>query len=304
MSKLDIIIVEWKSEKHLIPLLQDLIKKDECCHIISNIFVFLNYPLSKDYHISSRVTFICSPVNVGFAAACNQAASFGLSPYILFLNPDASPMEDCLERCLAFMEEHKDITILGCKSVDREGKFVKTCAPFPTPLSLCLQSLGFHVLFSKKFNGRVLTFCHPQNSAVVDQVIGAFLLLRREDFVFFKGFDERFFVYYEEVDLCYRAKLAGKKVYYFTESCFKHEGGASSSQAIDYRTFYNLRSRLLFAKKHFSPFKFKVVLFFVIAIEPLSRCLYFLIKNDFNKIKSTFKGYKYLYKSIFLEKLV
>jgi len=86
----------------------------------------------------------------------------------------------------------------------------------------------------------------------VDQVIGAFFMIRRALFDSLSGFDERFFVYYEEVDLSLRARQAGFRSAYFDGARALHHGGVSSDQVRAARLFYSLRGRLLYADKHFT----------------------------------------------------
>jgi len=110
-----------------------------------------------------------------------------------------------------------------------------------------------------------------RNSREVDQVIGAFFAVRRTLFHQLGGFDERFFVYFEEVDFALRARRAGWSSYFLAEAEATHAGRVSSDQNKALRLLYFVRSRLLYCKKHFRPAAFAIVLLFSIVIEPVAR---------------------------------
>jgi GT2 family glycosyltransferase len=107
----------------------------------------------------------------------------------------------------------------------------------------------------------------------VDQVIGAYFMIRRPLFDALGGFDERFFVYFEEVDLSLRARHAGYRSVYFHDARAYHRGGLSSDQVKAARLYYSLRSRLLYAWKHFSPIQAWFVMAVTFGVEWPARAL-------------------------------
>ncbi|HEU5335838.1 MAG TPA: hypothetical protein VFU27_07740, partial [Terriglobales bacterium] len=108
----------------------------------------------------------------------------------------------------------------------------------------------------------------------VDVVMGAFLLLRRTVFEGLGGFDERFFVYYEEVDLLWQVHRAGWQSYYLSSVHAMHKGGGCSSQARAARLFFSLRSRILYSRKHFCRASALCLTLATLLIEPFSRIVY------------------------------
>jgi len=133
----------------------------------------------------------------------------------------------------------------------------------------------------------------------VDQVMGAFFMIKRELFEELNGFDERFFVYYEELDLSKRVKDAGYKTMFVAEAKAYHKGGGTSEQVKAKRLFYNTRSRLIYAFKNFGIFKGLVLMLFTFLVEPFTRMVFFLLKSNLGEIKEMLKGFGMLYKDSF-----
>jgi GT2 family glycosyltransferase len=130
----------------------------------------------------------------------------------------------------------------------------------------------------------------------VDQVIGAFFLVRRGLFESLHGFDERFFVYFEEVDFAYRARQAGWLSVYLADAQAFHAGGGTSNQVKARRLFYSLRSRLLYAFKHFSWTGAVGVLLATLLLEPVSRTALALFRHSWAGLKETWAAYGMLWR--------
>ena len=137
-----------------------------------------------------------------------------------------------------------------------------------------------------------------QSNRKVDQVIGAFFLVKRDLFLNLNGFDERFFVYYEEVDFALRAKSAGWNTYFYSESSIIHAGGGTSSQVKAERLFYSNRSRILYSFKHFEKYQAVLVLFLTVFIEPFSRIMHSILKLSLIELKNTLWGSFLLIKNL------
>jgi GT2 family glycosyltransferase len=107
----------------------------------------------------------------------------------------------------------------------------------------------------------------------VDHVIGAFFCVRRELFEDLGGFDERFFVYLEDLDFSLRARKTGRTAYYLADAAAFHKGGGTSEQVKAHRLFYSLRSRLLYAFKHFKRYQAWIISAVTMLLErSLARC--------------------------------
>lgn len=198
--------------------------------------------------------------NLGFAKACNQGAEKAGGEYILFLNPDMILQEDTLLKCFEFLGTQiaKDIGVIGIQLVDEHNIISRSCSRLPKKRYFLAKCLGLNRIV-KRWNAFMLEWDH-KNDRYVDEVIGAFFLVKKEVFESLEGFDERFFVYYEEVDFCKRVHDAGYKVFYYTGTKAFHEGGGASAQIKDYRLFYELRSRYQYVEKHEGKYSAWVVL--------------------------------------------
>ena len=197
-----------------------------------------------------RLTVINNSDNRGFGRACNQGAALGRAPAILFLNPDTEVGPDALRIALAALASDATVGIVGAQLVDETGRVQHMCARRPTAKSLIGQELHLDRLMPSRVPTHFMTEWDHAASGPVDQVMGAFLLIRRSLFERLGGFDERFHVYYEDVDLCARAWDAGFTVRHVAEATVRHEGQGTTRQVKARRLFYIGRSRILYAAKH------------------------------------------------------
>lgn len=192
--------------------------------------------------------------NRGFGAACNQAAAESDADFILFLNPDTRLMPGSLELPARYLgsPHHETVGIVGIQLLDPEGHVARNTARAPTSLSMVGNSLGLDRLGLAIFPPHFVTEWAHDETRPVDQVMGAFFFVRREVFEAIGGFDERFFVYYEDLDFALRARAHGwSSVYLATAQAF-HRGQGTTHTATERRTFYFCRSKLHYAFKLFS----------------------------------------------------
>jgi GT2 family glycosyltransferase len=181
-----------------------------------------------------RMTSILNATNRGFAAACNQAIAQAKGQYILLLNPDTECIESgAFERMIAFMAEHPRCGILGPKLVGTDGAWQPSVRRFPTARALILGSLGKRQ--STAVRQYLTDDLEPEREQTVDQVMGACFLIRRELLDTVGALDERFFIWFEEVDLCFRAREAGFAVWYTPSVVFRHHGGTSFAQVATFK---------------------------------------------------------------------
>ena len=220
---------------------------------------------------AADVTLIRAGANLGFGRACNLGAAQGNGAHILFLNPDARLLAGSLPGAAGYLDDpaHFATGIVGAQLIRADGKVQRSCARFPTALRLVAHSFGLTALF-KRLDFQMLEWPHDETRQV-DQVIGAFFVVRRALFQRLGGFDERFFVYFEEVDLSRRAVNLGFHSIYLAETQAWHRGGGVSEQVKAHRLFYSLRSRLLYASKHFSRLGAISVALAALVVEPVSR---------------------------------
>lgn len=198
--------------------------------------------------------------NSGYAVANNvglQAAGFGrgASPrYALLLNPDTLLPPDALAQMLAFMEAHPDAGAAGPKLVRQDGSLDKACRrAFPSPENALYRLSGLSRLFPRhpRFGRYNLEYLDPDELSEVDSLVGAFMLMRGQTLDEVGLLDERFFMYGEDIDLCYRIKQRGWRVYYYPAVTVLHYKGASSRQRSTASIVNFYRAMELFYDKHY-----------------------------------------------------
>jgi GT2 family glycosyltransferase len=238
--------------------------------------------------------------NLGFGAGCNIGAKAGSAPYILFLNPDTRLETGSLSVPLTFMEqlENAKVGICGIQLVDEQGKVSRTCARFPSLGRLVSSALGLDKLPGLQGSGMHMHDWDHMDARQVDHVMGAFYLMRREVFKQVDGFDERFFVYLEDVDLSKVVKDLGSDIWYLTEAQAFHAGGGTSRQVKVHRLFYSLRSRLLYAFKHFPRWQAWTLVAVSNLLEPFTRSAWCLLRGDFAGVRHTWAAYRMLWRSM------
>jgi GT2 family glycosyltransferase len=302
---LDIIIVNWNAGKQLYECLKSIEAAHRDGFKLNRVVVVDNASTdgSADCldNIDIPLAVIRNAQNRGFAAACNQGAKGSISDYLLFLNPDTRLFEDSLIKPLVFMEqpENHKIGIVGIQLLDETGRISRTCARFPTPSMFFSKMLGLNMLFPRYFPSHFMSEWDHGETREVDQVMGAFFLIRRQLFEPLGGFDERFFVYFEEVDLSRRAYNKGWKTIYLADAQAFHRGGGTSEQVKATRMFYSLRSRILYGYKHFGWFSATLLMAGTLFLEPLSRLALATIgRRSVREAKETIKGYAMLWRAM------
>lgn len=198
------------------------------------------------------VVLVANEENPGYGAAANQAISSCQSRYVLLLNSDTRSQPGTLQALSAYLDQHPRAAIVGPRLVNPDGSLQPSCYAFPTPLHVFLEesSLGRLAGAIPILNNLSLRTWPHTHSRAVPWVLGAALAIRRQAFVAEGGFDESFFMYAEEIDLCYRLGAAGWQTHFTPAATIVHSGGASTRQqrtamAVQYftslRHFYRRR---------------------------------------------------------------
>lgn len=248
------------------------------------------------FNDSSIFNLIHAGVNLGFGKACNLGAKQASAEYLLFLNPDAAVYPGTLKKALAFMQKptNAQVGICGVQLVDESGHVARSCARFPSAGGLVAHAIGLDRIFPRL--GHFMAEWPHDTTREVDHVIGAFFLVRRALFESLGGFDERFFVYLEDLDFSLRARQAGWRTVYLADVQAFHAGGGTSNQVKARRLFYSLRSRLLYAAKHFSAGGAVLVFLATLLLEPLSRTGLALARRSWPALTETWAGYAMLWR--------
>jgi GT2 family glycosyltransferase len=295
----DVIIVNWNAGQKLYNCINSVMQYGQ--PFVNKIIVVDNGSTDgSEIAINSlpSVNLIRSDINLGFAKACNIAASHADSEFILFLNPDASLFPDSLTKLIDFMKktENKKIGICGIQLIDEYGHISRSCARLPTASNFIAHAIGIDRLFPKL--GYLMREWDHTTNKIVDHVIGAFYLVRCELFKQMGGFDERFFVYLEDLDFSVRARQIGWTTYYLADAQAFHSGGGVSWKVKDRRLYYSLKSRLLYGFKHFSNLNACLLTFITIILEIWIRLIRSLMQNSLIDAANTIKAYRMLLKSL------
>ncbi len=271
-TDLSIIIVNYNVKEFLQNLLDSILKSSP--QITKQIIVVDN--ASDDGSVEmlrEKFPGIClieNKKNVGFGAANNQALEISNGKFILLLNPDTIVQEDTFSILINFFNSHPEAGLVGCKVLNPDGTLQLACRRgFPGPWTSFTKVTGLSKLFpnSKLFARYNLTYLDENQTYEVDAISGAFMLLKREVYEKVGGFDPQFFMYGEDLDLCYRIQQAGFKVYYVPDTQIIHYKGESTkrSKMDETKVFYDAMH--LFVRKHFSTsFLVEIILQFAIVL--------------------------------------
>lgn len=252
---LSIVIVNYNTKKLLVDCIESILDSDisvdfEVCVVDNN-----SYDQSFSVFLASpRIKFILNKKNNGYSVANNIAIQNTTGKYILLLNPDTRLYPGSVDLLISRIEADEAIGAVGPKLIREDGSLDKACRrSFPTPSVWFYHSFGLGKLFPKnpKFNSYNLDHIDPDLEMEVDSLVGACMLVRREAFEMVGGFDERFFLYGEDLDLCLRMKNNGWAVWYFPNAVITHYKGRSTSLFILKSTVEFYRSMYLFHLKHY-----------------------------------------------------
>jgi N-acetylglucosaminyl-diphospho-decaprenol L-rhamnosyltransferase len=302
MKRLDIVIVNWNAGPLLEACIASILASRCESFVLGEVIVVDNG--STDGSVEQiapaarqRIRLVMSEQNLGFGKASNLGASLGHGELLLFLNPDTRLFVDSLEGAVSAMHARGDGApgVVGIRLIDDAGVTARSCARLPDLRSLVVTAIGLDRIGLRSFPGYVMTQWDHQQSRYVDHVIGAFYLIQRPLFEALGGFDERFFLYLEDLDLSQRVREHGFKTFYCADVCAYHMGGGSSRRILDRRLFYSLRSRLQYARKHLPPSHAVLVTAATLLLEPAIRLVRAVVTVRMSDAWNICRAYAMLY---------
>lgn len=299
-ASVHIVVVNWNTGGYLRDCLASIALAESSAVTVAQVTVIDN--ASSDHSANGLddlplpLELIRNEANVGFAVACNQGAAGSTADYLLFLNPDTRLFPDTLAAVTGFMESEQSagIGICGVQVVDGDGDLEISCARFPTLRVLFGKMTGLHRVLPRLFPGHHLTAAEMHESRIVDQVIGAFYFVRRDLFTRLDGFDERYFLYFEEVDFALRAYRQGVRSYFLKEASVLHVGNVSSNQVLGSRLYHSLGSRLLFAYRHWPRWQASLLVFLILTVELTARLATAALRRNGSELSATAVAYRRL----------
>jgi len=229
-----VVIVSWNVCDHLRRCLQALDRSD-----IGDLDVIV---VDNDSSDSTRdviprefphIRFISLSSNVGFPAANNVALPYARGEFVLLLNPDTEVAPDCLRRCMDAFGQDPRIGMVGCRLVSPSGDIQYECAcNMPSIVDAFGEALYLNVLLPHhRWFGRLrMSYWDHASDRYVPRICGAFMMLRTDLLRELGGLDERFFMYYEDLDLCARVGRE-REILYLASATTVHHGGRSRARS-------------------------------------------------------------------------
>lgn len=254
---LTVIIVNYNVKEFLANCLQSVDRASK--HLRTEIFVVDNASTDKSVDFLTprfpHVTFIQNNVNVGFGKANNQVIPRARGRYTLLLNPDTLLQEDTLDTLARFMDRQPKAGACGCKILNPDGSFAaESRRSVPTLSSALYKAVGLTALFPRhsRFGRYYMGWLDEEKTASIPVLSGSFMFFRTHVLQEAGGFDERFFMYGEDIDLCCRVTRAGHSIWYVPDTSIIHYKGESSKRDdFTYNKVFN-EAMFLFFDKHYT----------------------------------------------------
>jgi GT2 family glycosyltransferase len=249
---MDVVIVNYNTREYLRACLGSLSGADGTIIVVDNASSDGSAAMVKAEY--PRVVLVANSRNLGYGAAANQGIALSQSRAVLLLNGDTQLMPGTLQHLESYLHDHPHVAIVGPLLVSPSGQHQSSCRTFPGLLATILEegALGpllRHVPFLREMYPPTASHTKPRGVAWVQ---GAAMAIRRSAFDAAGGFDPDFFMYFEEVDLCYRLAASGWDVHFAPLGPVVHVGGASARQRRADMAVQIFASRLLFYRKHYS----------------------------------------------------
>ncbi|HMS65224.1 MAG TPA: glycosyltransferase [Ignavibacteria bacterium] len=258
MVDVSVVIVNYNVKDLVDNCIASIYKANENNFNIEIFFVDNNSIDGSSEHISGKypeVKIINNNKNIGFSKANNIAIRKAAGKYLLILNPDTLLEEGTFEKLIKFTEENKEAGAVTSKLILADGKLDSACRrSFPTPSVAIPRILGLSKLFPKNkiFGKYNLTYLDENKTCEVDSICGAFMFIPGKVFDKTGLFDEDYFMYGEDIDLCFRIKKSGYKIFYYPEVTTIHFKGESTRKTnLSYvNNFYGAMK--IFVRKNFT----------------------------------------------------
>ena len=228
-----------------------------------------------------KIKLIENKENLGFAKANNQALRQAQGEYVLLLNSDTVLKGNPLLKLIRFAQKHPKAGVIGCKLLNADGTPQPSVAPFFTlPWTFLWFLTGDRFLYSS-----------PSKSSQVDWVMGAALMVKKEAIDKVGLLDEKFFMYMEEVEWCYRIKKAGWQIWFYPEAKIFHLVRGSSPEGKQRAILGIYKGLIYFYQKHFAPWQL-IVLKLLLRIKAVGAWLIGILTNN-HYLKETYaKAFK------------
>lgn len=284
MIDISIVVINYKTRELTLDCVNSVFKntKDINYEVIlvdnasldGSVETFKNYQSTLNIPNNGKLKLVFNNKNTGFTGGNNTGLAHCRGRYVLFLNSDTLLIDNTIKSTLDKLEANSDIGAISCQLQNMDGTLQGCGGSFPTLFKVFAWMFFVDdILILKNF---IKPYHAPLNmfndSHFQDWIAGTYFLTRHDLLDIVKGWDNDYFMYVEDVDLCYRIKKAGYKIYYLAEKYIKHVGSASSTTDMSiYRELMNIK---LFYKKNMPAWQWPLVSFFI-KIGSLARLLIF-----------------------------
>lgn len=227
--KLSVITINF-NHKHFPKLCVEALESSKTQHKFEIIFVdnvsrdLISKGFLEKAAAENRIKLIKTTHNIGFSGGNNLGAKNAFGEYLLFLNPDTAVFPDAIEKMINHMDQHRDIGILGPKLIYADGIVQDSCRRDPNFIAMVAKRtpLGKFKFFKKFINYYTMHDFDKNKEREVDWVTGAAILIPKKLFENIGGFDERYFLFMEDADLCRTVREKGLRVVYYPEAQINH----------------------------------------------------------------------------------
>lgn len=245
------IIVTWNSLGTIKDCLQS-IKKYVPSNEIADIVIVDNGSTDGTCEFlaqQSGVTLIRPDSNLGFAKANNLAANVATGKYLILMNPDAFLVQGGIKEFANNLKN--DIVIVAPKLVNRDGSLQPSTYMFDSKLNIIMEQFQIGRLLPNKLREKYAPYdLKSMHDFFPEWVIGAFFVMKKDYFLSIKGFSSDYFMYAEDMDICYKVRLDDKKIKFISNFKVMHLGGVSEAQDDSSTKFRKaFKSRMIFEKK-------------------------------------------------------
>ncbi len=230
---LSIIIVTWNTKQLIEDCIDSIISLPEYSEAFEIILIDNNSTDGTDKLVLEKyktIKYIRNDINAGYAPAVNQGIKISNGNYILLLGSDTVLKNGSLSKCISFLDKNENAGAVGCRLVYPDGTLQSSCKKFPSFKN------GFYTYLSlSKLNYDYdMHWFKYDETMKVDQIATTFLMVKEDILRKLKGFDERYRIMYNDVDLCYRIWKENKEIYFLHEAEIIHHGCSSTKKA-DYK---------------------------------------------------------------------
>ena len=253
MSRVSVVVVSYNVRSHLERCLSVLEGGPDEVIVVDSASTDGSASLVRERFPGVRLIDLAT--NDGYGAAANAGIGAAGGDYLLVMNADAWPVGNAVERLAEFVAAEDGVGVAGPRLLNEDSSLQRSVRGFPTLWRLATEYFFLRWLAprSRQLNSFYGAGFDHETIHDADFLVGAALLLRRRAVEVVGGFDPGFFMFNEEVDLCYRIRKAGWRVTFFPGAEFVHVGGASTR--LDWNRMYReqIRAHLLFVAKHYGP---------------------------------------------------